>query len=360
MKHFLTPLTILLLLANVPAQANPFRRVRARFSKLRLFHQKPMTPVENLEPAHKIPSPFRQALSLAAKKPKTPLVRKLGTPLRDLHRWFQLIRLPPKMRAIVKQLLKNHPNGGIAAFDADGTLWDEDVGIATQPGQRPDPKKVGFFEFLMEKKAYPKERMPMLERRWKQYLAGKFSSEDMYNLMVTAAEGMPEKRMEALADEFVRKHDLGIYEPMAKLVRTLDKVGITPYVVSGSPRWVVAAGAKLLGIPKTRVIGLSAVVKDGKLTGTLETPIPWEKGKAQRILDIGRPLLVAGNSYGDLQMLNIANEVRLVVNPGKDIIDKAKKRNWGILKYNPTDVISEEELTKLRAQKFDRDRLVLP
>lgn len=238
-------------------------------------------------------------------------------------------RLPKPLAAAV-HAIKRSGKKGVAALDADGTLWGGDVGE-------------GFFAWMLHNGYYPKAAIPKLTKAWHGYKAGTFDGELMYELMVTGMAGMREKDVQRYADKYFRTHRHRIYRPMANLVKALRRIDVEPWVVSGSPYWVVAAGAKYFGIPKSRVIALSVGVKDGRLTGEVVRPVPWKWGKAKRILkDIGKtPLVVAGNSSGDVDMLRIASELQLVINPGPQVLKTAKRHRWSVQLYTESHELGE-------------------
>ena len=245
-----------------------------------------------------------------------------------------LAQMPPRMARLVRRLVRRQRQG-VAAFDADGTLWRVDVGQE-------------FFRWMVRGRHYSKSEFDgnpgrerafygMLQERWRAYRAGTFDGEQMYELMATSMAGMRESTVKDLASRFVRGHRMSIYRPMQLLVRAVDQMGITPWVVSGSPVWVVAAGARELGIPSARVIGLSVEVENGVLTNRIVRPVPWKEGKVSRLLlHTGqRPLLVAGNSHGDHQMLELAEVVRIAINPGRRLRGSALRRGMDIFQFGP-------------------------
>lgn len=236
-------------------------------------------------------------------------------------------RLGPRVRQVLNHLALSGKRGA-ATFDGDGTLWDGDVGE-------------GFFQWMLKNNHYPAHRTPMLKWAWQGYKKGTYNGERFYELMVTSLAGIPETKVKRLAEKYFESHHRQrIYRPMSNLVEALHGLEIEPWVVSGSPKWVVAAGAKHVGIPEDRVIGLSvAVDKKGNLTDRVVRPVPWKAGKALRILqDVGKtPVLAAGNSHGDIQMLRIASEMPLVVNPGPRVHEHATFNGWTIHNYTRRD-----------------------
>jgi phosphatidylglycerophosphatase C len=236
-------------------------------------------------------------------------------------------RLGPRVRNVLNYLAVSGQKGP-ATFDGDGTLWDGDVGE-------------GFFQWMLKNNHYPAHRAPVLKWAWKGYKQGTYNGERFYELMVTSLAGMPEAKVKRLAEQYFETHHRQqIYRPMSNLIEALQGLEIEPWVVSGSPKWVVAAGAKHMGIPEEKVIGLSVKVDDrGNLTDQVVRPVPWKAGKALRILqDVGKtPVLAAGNSHGDIQMLRIASEMPLVVNPGPQVREQATFNGWTVHDYTRRD-----------------------
>lgn len=99
------------------------------------------------------------------------------------------------------------------------------------------------------------------------------------------------------------------YQPMVELLRYLEGNGFTNYIVSGGGRdFMRPVTTSMYGIPPERVIGSSVGLDfvDGQLK-TTATPEFLNDGpvKAVRIWGrVGRrPIFAAGNSNGDIQML---------------------------------------------------------
>ena len=225
---------------------------------------------------------------------------------------------------------------GPATLDWDGTLCSGDVGVE-------------FFSWMLENEHYPRERLPLLRRRFKEYEKGKLHSEAFYNLIVTSLAGMREARVRELARAYFAAHHKGkIYRPMVWFVAALKKEGFTPWVVSGSPYWVVAAGAEHFDIPAERVIGLRVRVDhQGRLTDEIKSPIPWKRGKAAAILEqIGRaPVISAGNSHGDLWMMKITWALKIAVNPSARVLREALARGWFVQTLTPADTLASGAAT---------------
>ncbi|MET0702731.1 MAG: HAD family hydrolase, partial [Mycobacterium sp.] len=102
------------------------------------------------------------------------------------------------------------------------------------------------------------------------------------------------------------------YAPMVELLRYLEDNGFTNYIVSGGGRdFMRPVTAALYGIPPERVIGSSVglIYSDGDLKTTAQ-PEFLNDGPIKPVRIWGRtgrrPILAAGNSNGDIEMLDYA------------------------------------------------------
>ncbi|KAA0095399.1 haloacid dehalogenase-like hydrolase [Mycolicibacterium sp. P1-18] len=109
------------------------------------------------------------------------------------------------------------------------------------------------------------------------------------------------------------------YTPMVELLRYLEDNGFTNYVVSGGGRdFMRPVTWQMYGIPPERVVGSSVglIYKDADVFTTAE-PEFLDDGpmKPVRLWSrIGRrPILAAGNSNGDIEMLEFTRGLRLLV-----------------------------------------------
>ncbi len=146
-----------------------------------------------------------------------------------------------------------------------------------------------------------------------------------------------------LGEECFRRDYAGkIFEPMRRLIGMLQASGFEVWIVSGSPEALYQKFlARELGIPITRVIGVKSVVRDGIITDEMVSPVPQDEGKKLAIETFiqERPLLVAGNSRGDKEMIELGRELRIMVNPDEhvepdqqeSIASYARKNGWLIV-----------------------------
>ncbi len=222
------------------------------------------------------------------------------------------------------------PAERIAAFDNDGTLWCE------------KPMYIQL-DYLLRKLAEQAESDSSLrsQQPWKaawekdfDWLGGAVTKHyqgddsDMHVLLggiVSLAADQAVEQVEAEAKEFIANEShptLGvpyrhcIYQPMLELLQYLEANGFTNYIVSGGGRdFMRGFVPDLYGIPRERVIGSTVAYRfvendgGGEIIQRAELDVIDEgPGKPIQIWNVigRRPILVAGNSNGDLPMLAFA------------------------------------------------------
>ena len=216
----------------------------------------------------------------------------------------------------------------VAVFDNDGTLWCE----------KPMPIQL---DFILRRLVDMAERQPDLRQQqpWKaaherdyhwlgslvaQHYAGDDTNVKVLLAGILAAyDGMSVDEFEAQSEAFLRgaQHpSLGrgylrcAYGPMVELLRYLEANGFANYITSGGGRdFMRPITDEVYGIPRERVIGSSAALaytsddRGGTITHTAK-PEYLDDGPQKPIRIWSRtgrrPLLAAGNSNGDIQMLD--------------------------------------------------------
>jgi len=205
----------------------------------------------------------------------------------------------------------------IAVFDNDGTLWAE------QPV---------YFQLLF---AVDRVRELSAKRpEWKtlepfaSVLRGDFKSlarggeKTLMQLVMATHAGMTTEEFERTVEDWIatarhpktgRPYTEMVYQPMLELLAYLRANGFKTFIVSGGGiefmrPWV----ERVYGIPAEQVIGSSIrtkyEIRDGKPVLVRLPEIAFIDDKAGKPVGIHqhigrRPLLAAGNSDGDLQML---------------------------------------------------------
>ncbi|MFI7166803.1 HAD family hydrolase [Rhodococcus erythropolis] len=224
------------------------------------------------------------------------------------------------------------PDDRIAVFDNDGTLWCE----------KPMPIQLDFIlRRLVEMAEHDPElrtRQPWQAAYTKDYawlnnvITAHYHGDDT-TLKILAAgvlAGFAEvtvEEFEAQADTFLRtalhptldrSYLTCSYAPMIELLQYLDTKGFRNYIVSGGGRdFMRPISQDVYGIPRQRVIGsgVSLTWKENGSSGSIirkpeadvvddgpEKPIRIWNRTGQR------PLLSAGNSNGDIPMLQFSEQ----------------------------------------------------
>src|SRR4051812_5537033 len=216
----------------------------------------------------------------------------------------------------------------VAVFDNDGTLWCE----------KPVPIQMDFilrrFVEMAEADTALRDRQPWKaasgrDRAWfdqvmTQHYAGDDSNvKTLAGGVLAAFAGVSVEDFEARADAFLRatQHPtLGrgylecAYAPMVELLALLASNGFTNYIVSGGGRdFMRPISQELYGISRERVIGSATALayRSDDRGGTItHTPaLDYLDDGAEKPIRIWsrtgrRPLLAAGNTNGDVAMLN--------------------------------------------------------
>lgn len=220
----------------------------------------------------------------------------------------------------------------IAVFDNDGTLWCE----------KPVPIQAAF---LLEKigqqvasdpslrsrqpwkAVYEKDHQWLADVMVKHYRGDDSDLKEMGAGLLGAYAGSSVADFAAAAARFLRSSEnpllkrgnlKTVYAPMRELLQYLEDHGFANFIVSGGGRdFIRPVSYELYGIPPDRVVGTSVALEyrevDGKgdvfHTSSLEL---FDDGPAKVVqiwARIGvRPVLAAGNSNGDLQMLKLVKD----------------------------------------------------
>ena len=226
--------------------------------------------------------------------------------------------IPPALSARIGALGRE-ARGGLAVFDADGTLWREDVGEA----------------FLRHLVSLGWVRLPDGSDPYEAYerevdrdrAAG-------YAYAAKLQAGLEVERVQAEAARFA-----GSWVPPrrvadAQRLRELcEKAELVPLVVSASALPIVLAAGPLAGFAPERCRGIEVRIRAGKFTSEVVEPVTYAEGKIAAVRSAGLIVLACGDSYtGDLAMLQAA-QVAVVVAPteGSPLSAEARRRSWFVI-----------------------------
>lgn len=238
--------------------------------------------------------------------------------------WHVVRRIAPNAGAVFKEVAQRARAGEptLACFDADGTIWEEDIGEA-------------MLRWLAAGRLLPKVRAPW-ERVYYRYerlvLADRCAG---YAWAVAVMAGIKEENLTRWCEQFAAAWPN--YRPkMLSLIAGLTDLGVEVAIVSATSRWLVEAAMRRVKLGSLKVLGIETKVEKGKLTREILEPVPCGKGKVLAIRKhFGRmPDLAVGDSIGDLEMLEAAQRAVVVARRGEketEMLKIARARGWPVL-----------------------------
>ncbi len=209
----------------------------------------------------------------------------------------------------------------IAVFDADGTLWDEDAGET-------------FFQWQLDNcgfKNLPPDPWAHY-RNWQ-----KRDPHGAYAWLAQVSAGHDLAQVREWASHCFKSHQpWPVFASIQNLFKRLHEARFEIYVVTASVKWAVEPAAlALLEVPYINVLGIETETvpsSTGKdiVTELVKTPITYRQGKAEALLKVtgGRkPVLAAGNTLGDIALLDIATDFKLMIQSQSPLLSQ----NAGLL-----------------------------
>lgn len=179
---------------------------------------------------------------------------------------------------------------------------------------------------------------------------------DCYEWAVRLHVGMRAEELEGLAHEAIRRElDRSLHQErresscgrvttisrgarvvaeMHDLISTLSAHGLEVWIVSASNIWAVRAFGAYFGVPPSRVLGNRLVEgADGVLTSETSRPVLFRQGKVEAIERyIGRrPVAAFGDAETDLEMLQWASHLSVVIDKGCEVLRReARRLDWAL------------------------------
>jgi len=200
----------------------------------------------------------------------------------------------------------------VAVFDGDGTTFGQ------VPHYLADEALYQYADEVLKGRTdkVAKEKLAILDRMVKDgNNVGKPYVEDRVHFLA----GLSPEEIETIGDNCYHKSYKGKFYPeMKEFISNLKEYGFEVWILTASPEQLYQKFfAEELGIPDINIVGAKCVVKDGKTTGEIIPPIPQDDGKAHTIETFikARPLVIGGNSRGDMDMLNESFGLKIIVNP---------------------------------------------
>lgn len=205
----------------------------------------------------------------------------------------------------------------VAAFDADGTLWDRDAGEA-------------FFQWQLDNcdfQGLPQDPWAHY-RNWK-----KRDPHGAYGWLAQISSGASLETVRTWAQACYQSHQpWPVFRSIQMLFEKLQTTGFEIFVVTASVKWAVEPGAlHLLGVPHDHVLGIETEVMPKAPGGPLITtdrvisPVTYRQGKADALLRAtgGRkPAIAAGNTIGDIALLESATDLKLMIQSQSPLVSE--------------------------------------
>lgn len=188
----------------------------------------------------------------------------------------------------------------IAAFDADGTLWDIDLGEA-------------FFQYQIDHKLIP---LPDSPWDFYQELKKKDPSE-AYLWLAQINHGQKLETVHKWAERAVEEiAPIPVFQEQKKIIDLFLSKGVKIYIITASVKWAVEPGAKLLGLGPDTVVGIETHIENELITQNQKGIITYQMGKVEALLERTsgkKPFFASGNTMGDFQLLNSASDLAMAV-----------------------------------------------
>lgn len=221
-------------------------------------------------------------------------------------------------------------NRKVAVFDCDGTL------LGQAPFYLADEALFDFARLNYEGKSDEKSKQKMVIVD--SLLHGDNVGVGYVKQRIAFFSGMTTEEFLTIGNNMFRtKYQHKFYPEMKQVIANLNEFDFEVWIISASPELLYQRFcAEQLGIPEDRILGVrSLVTEGGMVTDQLVFPVPQELGKAEVINTFikTRPLFAAGNSRGDMEMMNMSVGMKMIVNPDdvkveKEMNNKTVKQYW--------------------------------
>lgn len=204
-----------------------------------------------------------------------------------------------RINTTLDQVLKQD-SAPVAAFDADGTLWDTDLGET-------------FFHHQIDNKLV---KLP--EHPWEHYEDLKSADpRKAYLWLAQICQGQTLEQVHQWAIDAVKGHfPVPVFLEQKKVIDLFLSKGVQVYIITASVKWAVEPGAEMLGLTKDSVIGIETQLDGDKISDRQKGLITYREGKVEALLEKTngkKPFFASGNTMGDFNLLQAATHLSLAV-----------------------------------------------
>ncbi len=235
-----------------------------------------------------------------------------------------------RLRALVEAARTvSSPCRAVIATDADGTLWEGDIGddlfleaLAHHPigpDAREGLRRGALEVFGDEGPADPRELALAFIGA---YRSGRMSIERICQLQAESLGDRPAAEFDALIETVAARVALRIRPAVRVIVEEAARVEVAVHVVTGSLGIAVSTALRLGGLTHATAAGGTLVVRDGRVLPSLVGPIPLHGGKVTALQAAGAwpPALGMGDGGWDSTFLR-GCAVPLLVHPTPALLD---------------------------------------
>jgi len=199
----------------------------------------------------------------------------------------------------------------IALFDCDGTI------LGQVPHYLADE---ALYRYAKANYAGKNDSLSLSKMKLVEEMLGMSNTESAYvENRIHFFSGLTVEEIEAIGrDTYNQMYRGKLYPEIQQLIHNLEDFGFEIWVMTASPEYLYQGFvSEVMGIPKNRIIGMKSVVKNGITTDELVIPTTQDIGKEQYIHTCikSAPLLVVGNSRGDMEMMHTSVGLKMMVNP---------------------------------------------
>lgn len=238
--------------------------------------------------------------------------------------------LPPRQPEMLPDFVRALPQDGrdiLAVYDADGTMWRDDVAD-------------DFTKWMIDT-GHADGSL------WDEYLRiyrDDHAAGCRYLLMLY--RGLPYDEFRRLIWEWWREHaQRNWIVEVVESIYYLADVGYTIWIVTGSPSGTMLPVPDFLPIHRT--VGMDFEIDDdGIITGNVAGISCADEGKAEKVRALwgDKPILLsAGNGSLDRWMMELSTNVIWSVFPNSSFHEYSKAQGWHILP-RPADFVEEAKL----------------
>ncbi len=207
---------------------------------------------------------------------------------------------------------KSHQGRKVAVFDCDGTVFGQ------VPHYLADEALYQYADEVLKKRNDDEAAMKLAILKSMVEHGDNVSKRYVEDRIHFLAGLTPEEIEELGYQCYLSSYQGKFYPEMKELIENLKRYDFEVWIITASPEILYQKFVAMeLGIPEVNVIGVKSVVKEGRTTSEIILPIPQDDGKAHAIETFikTRPLIVGGNSRGDMDMVNESSGLKMMVNP---------------------------------------------